>query len=180
MNKGIIALVLAANILPIGALAQDSNTPPQLTDQQKQQVRATFERYGAQEETLHQQMRYQILSALTPVHRRELGSLIGELAIAPNPDLQDAAAKIDRALLSSERQRILSAHQTFEAQIRQLHEQMRSELQSELPAGHPAWGSGPHNGSAPRPALDAGTIVLMTLTPHFRMGMGHGPPGMAP
>ncbi len=132
-----------------------------------QAVRATFERFGAQEEQLHQQMRYQILSALTPNHRRELGLLIGELAIAASPDLQDAATRIDRALSSSEQQRILAAHQAFQTQSRQLREQMRTELQSELPAGHPSWDRGPRNGSAPeqRRQLDAGTIVLMTLSP---------------
>jgi len=169
MNKSFFALVLALSVLPVSALAQDSNAPPQLTDQQKQTIRATFERYHAQEEQLHQQMRYQILSALTPVHRRELASLIGELAIEPNPDVQAAAARIDRALLSSEQQRILAAHQAFETQRRQLHEQMRNELQSELPA-HPGW-HGPSNGSPPQQRqLDAGTIVLMSLTPHPQMG----------
>jgi hypothetical protein len=116
-------------------------------------------------------MRYQILSALTPNHRRELGMLIGELAIEPNPDLQAAATRIDRALLSSEQQRILAAHQAFETQSRQLREQMRTELQSELPAGHPGWRNGQRNGSAPQQRqLDAGTIVLMTLTPHESRG----------
>ncbi len=86
MNKSFFSLVLAVSMLPATALAQNTNAPPALTDQQKQAMRATFERYGAQEQQLHQQMRYQILSALTPVHRRELASLIGSLAIDPNPD----------------------------------------------------------------------------------------------
>jgi hypothetical protein len=168
MNKSFFALALALSMLPVTALAQDTNAPPQLTDQQKQAIRATFQRYGAQEEQLHQQMRYQILSALTPNHRRELGMLIGELAVAPNPDLQAAATRIDRALSSSEQQRILAAHQAFETQSRQLRDQMRTELQSELPAGRPNWGRGSRNGWAPQQQrqLDAGTILLMTLTPH--------------
>jgi hypothetical protein len=171
MNKNFFALALALSVLPVGALAQNTNTPPQLTEQQKQAIRATFERYGAQEEQLHQQMRYQILSALTPNHRRELGLLIGELAIEPNPDVQAAATRIDRALLSSEQQRILAAHQAFETQSRQLREQMRTELQSELPAGHPNWRNGPRQGSPPQQRqLDAGTIVLMTLTPRGPRG----------
>jgi hypothetical protein len=181
MNKSIVALALALSVLPITALAQDSNTPPQLTDQQKQAIRATFERYGAQEQQLHQQMRYAILSALTPVHRRELASLIGELAIEVNPDLQTAATRIDRALLSSERQRILAAQQTFETQSRQLREQMRTELQSELPAGFPSRNHGPRSGSRQPQQLDAGTIVLMALTPHAGRGADwHGGPGTMP
>jgi hypothetical protein len=181
MNKSIVALALALSVLPITAVAQDTNTstPPQLTDQQKQAIHATFQRYGAQEQQLHQQMRYQILSALTAVHRRELASLIGDLAIEVNPDLQAAATRIDRALLSSERQRILAAQQSFETQSRQLRDQMRTELQSELPAGFPARNHGPRNGSRQPQQLDAGTIVLMTLTPHAGRGADwHGGPGM--
>lgn len=176
MNKSFFALALALSVLPVTALAQDANAPPQLTDQQKQAMRATFERYGAQEQQLREQMRYQVLSALTAVHRRELASLIGALAIEPNPDFQAVATRIDRALVSSERQQILTAHQTFETQTRQLHEQMRAELQSQLPAWHSSWNNGPRNAPARQPRqLDAGTIVLMTLTPHPPMGMGwHG------
>lgn len=181
MNKSFFPLALALSVLPAAALAQNPSTPPQMTDQQKQAMRATFERYGALEVQLHQQLRYQILSALTAVHRRELASLIGELAIEPNPDVQSAATRIDRALLPYERQRILTAHQAFETQSRQLHEQMRTELQSELPAGHPSWGNGPRNESAPQQQrqLNAGVIVLMTLTPRPPTGMGwRGGPGM--
>lgn len=180
MKKSFFALALALSVLPVTALAQDTNAPPMPTDQQKQAMRATFERFGAQEQQLHQQMRYRVLSALTPVHRRELASLIGALAIEPDPDFRAAATRIDRALMSSERQQILSAHQNFETQSRQLHEQMRTELQSQLPAAHPSWNKGPMNASRRQPRqLDAGTIVLMTLTPHPAMGLGwHGGPGM--
>jgi hypothetical protein len=180
MSKSYFALVFAGlSVLPAAAFAQSAGGPPSLTDQQRQAMHATFERYGAQEEQLRQQMRGEILSSLTSIHRRELATLIGELAIDPNPDLAGAAARIDRALLPSERQRILNAHQTFEAQRRQLHEQMRAELQSELPAARQGWDNGPHNGSAPQHRqLDAGTIVLMTLTPHPQMQMGwHDGPG---
>lgn len=176
MKRNIFLLAFALGVLPVTGLAQSTNAQPQLTDQQKQAMRATFERYRAQEEQLHQQMRYQILATLTLVHRRELASLIGELAIEPDPNVQDAAARVDRALLSSERQRILSAHQAFETQSRQLHEQMRTELQSDLPA-HPGGDNGPRNGSAPRHQFTAGMIVLMALTPRPRMG-GHGGPEM--
>ena len=109
MKKSFFPLALALSILPATALGQNAGAPPQMTDQQKQAIHATFERYGAQEMQLHQQLRYQILSALTAVHRRELASVIGALAIDPNPDVQAAATRIDRALLPYERQRILAA-----------------------------------------------------------------------
>ncbi len=180
MTRNLFSLALALSVLPIPALAQSSGAPPQLTDQQKQAMHATFARYGAQQEQLRQQMRYDVLSALTPAHRRELASLIGQLAIEPNPDLQDAAARIDRALSSYERQRIVAAQQSFEVQRRQLRAQMRSELQSELPA-RPNGDKGPGSGP-PRqhPQLSTGMIVLMTLTPHPPMGEHGGPEMMHP
>lgn len=179
MNRNFFLLAFALSMLPATALAQSTSTSPQLTDQQKQAVRATFERYGAQKEQLHQQMREQILSSLTYVHRRELASVIGQLAIEPNPNLQDAAARIDRALSPYERQRIIAAHQAFETQSRQLHEQMRSELQNELPV-HPHGDEDRRNESSRQQLqLSAGIIVLMTLAPHLHMDTGwHGGPAM--
>ena len=176
MNKNFFALVLSLAVLPVAAAAQTNTVAaPALSDQQRQMLHLTFERFGQQEQQLHQQLRSQVLAALTPVHRRELATLIGQLAIAPNPDLQAAATQIDRALLSSERGRILSAHQSFETQSRQLHEQMRAEMQREFPnmPDHPPMG----NGMPQHPQLNAGAIVLMSLVPHPHMDW-HGGPGM--
>lgn len=170
MMRSLFALVLTLSVLPTAAFAQDASAPSKLTDQQKQTLHATFERYRAQEEQLHLQMRSQVLSVLTPLHRRELASFIGALAIEENPDMQAAAARLDRALSSYERARILAVQQSFQTQMHQVHEQMRAELQTELPARPSNWGGHP-NGMPPerQQRLDAGTIVLMTLTPHMSM-----------
>jgi hypothetical protein len=176
MNKSFFALAIALSVLPVAAAAQDNQ--PQLTPDQRQALQQTFQRYGAQEEQLHQQMRYQMLSTLSPVHRRAVAATIGELAISPDPDLDGAAKRLDQMLSSYERTRILAAHQAFVDQSRQLHEQMRTEIQSELPADHPAWtGHGPPNGRMTPPNFDAGTLLLMELSPHPKM-MGHFGPDM--
>jgi hypothetical protein len=175
MNRSLIALALAFSVLPTAALAQNAGERPALTDQQRQAVHQTFERYAQQEEQLHQQMRDQILSALTPVHRRAVAATIGELAIEANPDPQAAAKRLDMMLSGAERGRILAAHEAFKQQSTQLHQQMRSELQSELPAGHSPMDRWSHAMSQ-HPQPDAGTILLMALSPHSRgMGWpGHG------
>jgi hypothetical protein len=162
MNKGIIALALALSVLPISALAQNSNaTTP--TNAQWQQMHQAFEQYGQQKMQLRQQMRFQMISAMSPVHRRAVGTLIGELAITPNPDFQTAAKRIDAMLSGGEQQRILAAHNNYESQSRQLHDQMRQQMQSMMPAGHDM----KHDEeSRPRPQLDAGTLLLMGLSPH--------------
>jgi hypothetical protein len=173
MNRSILALALALSVIPISALAQDTNAPSGPTDQQRQAMHQTFERFAQQEEQLHQQMRLQILSSLSSVHRRAVAATIGELAIAENPDQQSAAKRLDSILSPGEQQRILAAHEAFKAQSRQLHEQMRTELQSEMPAAHAdMMNHGQQNGAMPQNRqLDAGTLVLMALSPHAMMGM---------
>jgi hypothetical protein len=179
MNRGFLALALALSVFPIAALADDNNTPPSPpTPAQRQQIFQTFEKYRQQEEQLHQQLRYQILSSLTPVHRRYVGSLIGELAVAPNPDFEGTAKQLDRVISGGEQSRILAAHQQYETQRQTLREQMKTELQSEFPAGSQHWmhhEDQNHQEHAQR-QLDAGTLLLKTLSPgHDMMGDEHGP-----
>ncbi len=177
MKNSLLALALALGIMPIAALAQDTNAPPAMTDQQRQEMHQTFERFAQQEMQLHQQMRSQILSSLSPVHLRAVGATIGNLAIEQNPDMQAAARQIDRLLSPGERQRVMNAHEAFRSQSRQLHDQMRSEMQSMMP-GHPDMEK-PENGMMQRPPQDAGTILLMALSPHPMMEMhGHMWEGM--
>jgi hypothetical protein len=179
MNRSLLALALAFGVIPISAIAQDAGATPAPTDQQRQAMHQTFERFAQQEEQLHQQLRSQILSSLSPVHLRGVAATIGELAIAQQPDLRAAATRLDEMFSAGERQRILAAHEAFRTQSAALHEQMRTEMQSEMPAGQSdMMVHGPQNGAMQHPALDAGTIVLMTLSPHplmEMMGMGwHG------
>jgi hypothetical protein len=134
----------------------------------------TFEQFAQQEEQLHQQMRWQILSALSPVHRRAVAATIGELAVSASPDFQGAAQRLDQILSPGERQRILVAHANYAAQSRQLRDQLRSQLQSQMPAGQSEWTNrwGQRNATQQRPQPDAGTLLLMSLSPHRPMGMG--------
>jgi len=181
MNKRLLALMLALSAIPVAALAQDSNQPASPTTDQHQQMRQTFARFAQQEEQLHQQMRWQILSALTPVHRRAVGATIGDLAIAQNPDPAAAAKRLDAMLSPGERQRIVAAHSSFATQSRQLHDQMRTEMQSEMPSGHPDFMKHPHGAMMANRQLDAGTLLLVALSPRPMMGMGmHAWPMMHP
>jgi hypothetical protein len=182
MNRSFLALALALSVIPIAALADDSNNaPPSLTPAQRQAVDQTLQGFAQQEKQLHQQLRYQILSSLTPVHRRAVGATIGQLAIEASPDPQAAAKRLDAILSPGEQQRIMAAHSTYKTQSEQLHEQLRTQLQSELPAGaHDGWMKhDEHNRSHQRPPLDAGTLLLATLSPHSRgMDMDHHGPFM--
>ncbi len=174
MNRTILALALAFGIVPLGALAQDANAPAPTSDQH-QAMRQVFQQFAQQEMQLHQQMRMQMLAALTPVHRRAVAAAIGNLAIETNPDPQAAAKQLDAMLSPGERQRVITAHTAFANQSRALHDQMRAQMQANMPAGaHDGMKHGSMNGWMGNHPMDAGTLLLMGLTPHPMMGMmGH-------
>jgi hypothetical protein len=174
MNRTFLALALALSVIPVAALADDNDARAQLTPAQRQAVQQTFQRFATQEEQLHQQMRFQILSALSPVHRRAVGATIGDLAIEANPDVTAAAKRIDALLSPGERQRVLAAHTAFFTQSRQLHDQMRSELRSEMPAGdHPPSTKHDNDNAMTHMQPDAGMVLLGMLSPHLHMMGGH-------
>ncbi|MBV8489978.1 MAG: hypothetical protein JO199_05545 [Candidatus Eremiobacteraeota bacterium] len=183
MKHAIIALSLALALAPLGALADDAGgAPPQcpvLTQQQKQQLQQTFETFRTQEEQLHKQMRAQLIGSLSPAHRNAIAGIIGNLAISANPDPALAAKQIDGLLSQGEQQRILSLHSAFRTQRHALHEQMRKQLESELPAKPKPPGDEHAGGRHEMQSrtLDAGTVVLKTLghagMPDMEMGMGH-------
>lgn len=173
MKRSLLALALAVGMMPMAALAQDTNAPAAPTDQQRQAMHQTFERFAQQEMQLHQQMRSQILASLSPVHLRAVAATIGNLAVEENPDPQAAAKRLDLILSGSERQRVMAAHDAFKTQSMALHQQMRTELQNEMPAGHPAMDQ--HKGMMQHGPADAGTILLSALSPRpmMDMMMGH-------
>ncbi len=186
MNRRFLTLALALSVLPVAALADDPpGAPPSPpTTEQRQQLFKTIRSFGQQEEQLQQQMRTQVLNALSAAHRQAVANLIGQLAIAQNPDPSAAAQRLDSMLSSSERQAILSAHASFVSQSKTLHDQMRAQIQSELPAdAQSRWMNGHHHAQMPSQRTpDAGTLLLAALAPHPHGMMGmfmHGP-GMGP
>jgi hypothetical protein len=179
MNRTFLALALALSVIPVAALADDNDARPQLTPAQRQAMQQTFQRFAMQEEQLHQQMRFQILSAISPIHRRSVGATIGDLAIAPNPDLAAAAKRLDALLSPGERQRVLAANTAFFTQSRQLHDQMRSELRSEMPAAdHAPSTKHDNDNETGHMQPDAGTVLLGVLSPHPHMMGDHDHGGM--
>lgn len=171
MNRSFLALALALSVLPTAALAQDTGARPALTDQQRQAMRQTFEQFAQQEKQLHEQFRNQVLSSLSAVHRRAIAATIGELAVESNPDIQAATKRLDQILSAAERSRIMQAHDAYRAQSRQLHEQMKSDMDRIVP-NHPTMDHPENKMQHPQP--DAGTILLMALIPHPMMPMMHG------
>jgi hypothetical protein len=167
MSKRLLALAFALSLIPIAAAAQDTSAPSAPSDAQRQALRQTFEQFGQQEEQLREQLRGQILSGLTPVHRRAIAAEIGDLAVAENPDPAATAKRIDMILSPGERQRIIQAHQAFATQTHTLYDQARAQILQMMPAGHSPMGDHRMMGQGmPQEMNDAGWIVLHALPPH--------------
>jgi hypothetical protein len=192
-----LALALALVAAPVAALADDN--PPAapasaLTPAQRQAMYKTMQTFRDKERELHQQMRSQILSALTPAHRNAVAGVIGEMVIADKPDPIAAAKQIDGVLSPGEQQAILAAHNAFVSQSQTLLQQMHAQLQSELPPaamqGHPHGENDMHRPPS-SVANDAGSVLMMVLAHRAPMGMemsdhhpdmmrGAPPPGAPP
>ena len=139
MKTSYVAALALATFVPAGAFAQPAPPPPP-------PMAAPPAANWQQMMALHQQERAKILEALTPEHRSLLANLVGQLAISPNPDVDDAAAKLNAALSPGERDAIMKIHQDT-----------RTAMQASM-QGHDAM----HGGKA---GTDLGHMLLMMAVP---------------
>ncbi len=188
MNTNALFLALAIAVAPLPAFADDPSpapAAPQLTQTQRDALHAAMKSYRDKSEALHQQARTQILGALTPANKTLLGSVVSQLAVAPQPDPRAAAAQLDAALSPGEQQAILAAAASLRDGEKALRDQMRAQMASTMPAmpnRPPGGGNGNRPGRSGATAPDAGFILLMTaMGPagggHMGM-MGWGGPPM--
>jgi hypothetical protein len=113
MNK-VTLLLAAALTLPTAALAQSAPptpavvtpavpaTAPAMPDMAK--MKADMAKMQAAQKAA----RAKILAALTPAHKAYFANLVGQLAIAANPDPKAAVAKLDSVLTASEKSKIVA------------------------------------------------------------------------
>jgi hypothetical protein len=129
--KAFTTLGLLLALSPAAALAQtaapDTALPPHPSF-------AAMEQMHAQMEQLHQQARLQMLAALTPAHRALLASVVGQLAIAPNPDRAAAARTLDSALTQNEGRTILSVVANERTASHNMMEAARQQFEASLTA----------------------------------------------
>jgi hypothetical protein len=121
----------------------------------------------------HQAFRHQVLAALTPAHKELLANVAGQLAVADKPDYKAAAAKLDAALSSGEKQTILAAQSQMMAQMKAQWEQMKTAWASAHPGETPRPQRSPRPEHSPR-TPDAGMVLLMVAGGHGMMGHGYG------
>jgi hypothetical protein len=182
MKNVFVALSLALTLIPVSALAQTTPTGVRsITPAQRQAMFQQFQAFHQREEQLHQQFRAQVLGTLSADQRTSVANLIGQLAVSSNPDPQAAATQLDSVLSQGQKQQILSAHNTFKAQSKSLHEQMMRQMRNEMPGGGPPMGGHEGMQGMQRTQMqpDAGMILLHLLGSfggdehHMMMMMDH-------
>jgi hypothetical protein len=132
---------------------------------------AGFKQMHDQAERIHRAERTQVLAALTPAHRALLASIVGNMAIAANPDHKAAAARLDAALSPAEKSAVLAAHKTAMTQMHDAMQAMMAQMPQPQgsPRPHPTWQHREHH------TASAGELVLTITSGH---GGPHGMPFM--
>jgi len=146
--------------------------------------RAAMQQMRAQLEQVHLQTRSQMLASLTAQHRAAIANIVGQLALAPNPDPAVAARQVDLLLSAGEKQSVINVAANARNAMHSLMEQHRAQMESTMSADQRAQMAQREakmeafRQSHPRTQVsDPGTIVLHTLAAigGFRGEMrGHG------
>jgi hypothetical protein len=186
MKTSVLALLLCVAMAPGLAAAQTAppvqNPPPAqttpMTHDQMHAHMAQFRQFAEQARNAQRAARAKMLAALSYAHRVYVAHVIGMLAISPAPKMRTAIAQIDAALTVTERQAILAAATAERAQLRALHEQIRTQMHKahpEMTQGMQQMQQGMQqmHGSMhhTRHAPDAGAMLLHSLLPGGSRGM---------
>jgi hypothetical protein len=182
--KRIGLLTLAFLLAPVAGFARDAPPPGPPTvaaDAPNPQRFAAMRQDRQQMEQLHAQARTQMLAALSPAHRTALANIVGQLAVAPNPDPRAAAQQLDALLSTGEKQSILNIETQVHAQMRTMMQAARARMEASLTPDQRAQMESrmterqdrPHQKQQP----DAGRALLMTA---IHAGGPGGPEGMRP
>jgi hypothetical protein len=135
-----------------------------------------FEQAHAKVEQLHALARQAMLNTLSQAQRSTLAQIVGQLAIAPNPDVTAAARQIDGSLTPAQAKNILSISTSLHQQSRQLMEAAHKQMMSAMPPGgpeHPQFVMKSMHPGGEQWENDAGMILLMTAMHSGGLGEFH-------
>ena len=100
---------------PTGSLAPAwVQAQPQIATMQSMQA---MQRQFTEMHAMQLRARSAILAALTPAHRAFLAQLVGQLAVAPNPDATSAARQLDATLSPNEGRAVVAAEATMQTEM---------------------------------------------------------------
>lgn len=143
---------------------------------------ATMRATHAEFERIHRQARAQMLGALTPQHRTQLGTIVGAFATEATPDVAVTAKQIDAILSEREARAILQTETAARASEKSLMEAQRTAFEATLSpddrarmaAHEQAVKDGRATHPMREPSSDPGLVLL-----HATLALGghDGPPG---
>jgi hypothetical protein len=121
------ALALVATV-SLPAFAQEA--PDATSARPSTQQMEAMQKLHEQMRQIHDQARLQMLGSLSPAHRAAIANIIGQLAIAPNPNRRAAAAQIDALLSNGEKQSVLTAEAGERTNSRSLMESAHAQIEA--------------------------------------------------
>jgi len=92
-----------------------------------------FRQFEPEGRRVRQQLRVDLLSALTPLHRAAVGEFIGESALSEEPDANALARKIDAVLSSAEKRDVVAAFYRFLAAQEAIGEKLNAAMAQQFP-----------------------------------------------
>jgi hypothetical protein len=141
--KSISLAVLAAVIVILPAMGLADQGSYATPSPQMRQAFQYMEQARVKVDQLHAQARMAMLSALSPAHRTLLAQVVGQLAISPSPNVNQAARTLDASLSQGEGRTILSISQSLENQSRQIMEAAHQQMMAAMPPPGPPGPSEP-------------------------------------
>ncbi len=184
-----VSLALALALSPAAAFAQAEAPPPgppgtALGSPPTAAQQALMRQVHAQAEAARLQARQRLLAALTPAHRTAVANVVGQLALAANPDPRAAAQALDAVLAPAEKQSIVNIDAAQRANVHALMQQAHAAFEStltpderaQMAAREAQMESRRQSRQRPAGASDPGAIVLHTLADFGGRGMMHGRP----
>jgi len=129
--KSIALLGFAIAMSPALVFADESPAPDAATTLPHPNF-AAMQQVHAQMKSIRDRERVAILGSLSAAHRAAFANIVGQLAVAPNPDRLAAARAIDATLTPAERNNVLSTESAARAQTRSLREASRAQFEASL------------------------------------------------
>jgi len=171
MKNLLLALVATAMFVSPLAVRADEAGP-----QANPAAVQAMEQAHAKMEQLHSQARLAMLNSLSPAQRATLAQVVGQLAIAPTPDLAAAARQIDASLTQAQARNILSISASLHQQAHQLMDSVHKQMMSTMPssgAAHAQSGMMHMRQGNEQNETDAGMILLQMTTHSSEHGEFH-------
>ena len=172
------SFVLIAALTATPAFAQQAPAPPDSPPTPSAQMMSAMRQVHDEMRQIKLAARAQMLGSLTPAHRTQLANLLGQYAIASNPDPRVAAAQIDAFLSPGEKNAVLATQANARTRERALMQSARQQMEASAPADVKARmaardakrdAMGGPSGMRPEPTPDAGRALL-----HLAGGEGSG------